>query len=159
MTIPEAVQLVLQASVLGAGGEVFVLDMGQPVKIIDLARDLIRLSGLEVGRDIEIKTVGLRPGEKLYEELFVPGENYHRTAHQKIFIAENASRFVPHDLDTSIEMLATAAANNDSALILRQLQQLIPEYQPMADKENGAVVVPKTTAITPQRGELQTLTL
>ncbi|MCB9433779.1 MAG: polysaccharide biosynthesis protein [Ardenticatenaceae bacterium] len=158
MTIPEAVQLVLQSSVLGTGGEVFVLDMGQPVKIIDLARDLIRLSGLEVGRDVEIKTVGLRPGEKLYEELFVPGENYHRTAHEKIFIAENASKFVPHDLETSIEMLAMAAANNDAALILRQLQRLIPEYQPTVDKGDDSTVVPTATVVSPQRGELQTLT-
>lgn len=158
MTIPEAVQLVLQASVLGTGGEVFVLDMGQPIKIVDLARDLIRLSGLEVGRDIEIKAVGLRPGEKLYEELFVAGEQYHRTTHEKIFIAENASKFVPHDLETSVEMLALAAANNDTALILRQLQQLIPEYQPLPGKDASSSAMLKEAIAVPQRGELQTLT-
>jgi FlaA1/EpsC-like NDP-sugar epimerase len=87
MTIPEAVQLVLQAAVLGRGGETFVLDMGEPVRIVDLARDLINLSGLEEGRDIDIVFTGLRPGEKLTEELFVPGEAYQRTAHAKIFIA------------------------------------------------------------------------
>ena len=74
MTIPEAVQLVLQAGALGTGGEVFVLDMGEPMKIVDLAQDLIRLSGLEVGRDIEIKFTGIRPGEKLYEEMFFGAE-------------------------------------------------------------------------------------
>lgn len=130
MTIPEAVQLVLQANVIGTGGEVFVLDMGEPVKIMDLAKDLIRLSGLEVGIDIEIKDIGLRPGEKLYEELFVAGENYHRTAHKKIFIAENASNFVPADLDSVIEMLGLAAMRNDKTLILNQFQRLIPEYKP-----------------------------
>ena len=101
MTIPEAVQLVLQASVLGNGGEVFLLDMGEPVKIVDLAHDLVELSGLEVGRDIDIVYTGLRPGEKLFEELFVTGEQYERTAHEKIFIAANASRIVPEGLDGS----------------------------------------------------------
>ncbi|MCA9997538.1 MAG: hypothetical protein KDE56_17385, partial [Anaerolineales bacterium] len=80
------------------------------------------------------------------------------TAHEKIFIAENASKFVPHDLETSIELLATAAANNDAALILRQLQRLIPEYQPTADKGDGSTVAPKAAVVSPQRGELQTLT-
>ncbi len=131
MTIPEAVQLVLQASVLGKGGEVFVLDMGDPVKIIDLAKDLIRLSGLEEGTDIEIKQIGLRPGEKLYEELFIPGEKYYRTPHQKIFIAGNASSFVPTNLDASINLLAAAAERNDATRILQELKRLIPEYQPM----------------------------
>ena len=89
MTIPEAVQLVLQAAALGVGGEVFVLDMGEPVRIDDLARDLIRLSGLEPGRDIEIRYTGLRPGEKLYEELFGGGERHERTQHEKIFVSVN----------------------------------------------------------------------
>ncbi|MGB4804106.1 MAG: nucleoside-diphosphate sugar epimerase/dehydratase, partial [Anaerolineae bacterium] len=92
MTIPEAVQLVLQASVLGNGGEVFMLDMGEPVRILDLARDLIELSGLREGRDIDIVVTGMRPGEKLYEELFVPGETYQPTAHEKIMIAARASQ-------------------------------------------------------------------
>jgi FlaA1/EpsC-like NDP-sugar epimerase len=119
MTIPEAVQLVLQAGVLGHGGEVFLLDMGEPVKIVDLARDLIELSGLEVGRDIDIVFSGLRPGEKLFEELFIPGEEYRRTEHQKIFIAANASSFVPADLEESIALLAHAADSNDRDLIVR----------------------------------------
>lgn len=136
MTIPEAVQLVLQAAVLGHGGEVFVLDMGEPVKIVDLARDLVRLSGLEVGSDIKIEYIGLRPGEKLFEELFVPGEEYRRTAHEKIFIAGNASSFIPHNLDGSLEALATAAARSDGAAIRRGLRQLVPEYEPLATAES-----------------------
>jgi FlaA1/EpsC-like NDP-sugar epimerase len=137
MTIPEAVQLVLQAAVLGTGGEVFVLDMGQPVKIVDLARDLIRLSGLEVGRDIEIKFTGKRPGEKLYEELFITGEEYRRTKHEKIFIAANASRFVPVDLDASISALQASAARNDRRAILRGFKNLIPEFEPIGGLEGG----------------------
>src|SRR5581483_6858847 len=85
MTIPEAVQLVLQALTLGKGGEVFELDMGEPIKIVDLAQDLIRLSGLEPGRDIDIVFTRLRPGEKLFEELFLPGQSYQRTVHEKIY--------------------------------------------------------------------------
>jgi FlaA1/EpsC-like NDP-sugar epimerase len=92
MLIPEAAQLVLQAGAMGLGGEIFVLDMGEPVRIIDLARDMIRLSGLRVGDDIEIKIVGLRPGEKLYEELYDPEEQHQRTSHPKIMVAASARR-------------------------------------------------------------------
>ncbi len=89
MTIPEAVQLVLQAAAIGQGGEIFVLDMGEPVPIVELARDLIRLSGLEVGRDIDIEFIGARPGEKLFEELFAEGEVCQRTQHEKVFVCRN----------------------------------------------------------------------
>jgi FlaA1/EpsC-like NDP-sugar epimerase len=128
MTIPEAVQLVLQAAVLGQGGEVYVLDMGEPVKIMDLAHDLIELSGLQVGRDIAIEVTGLRPGEKLFEELFVPGENYERTRHEKIFIAGNASSFVSDGLDAGINALTAAAERNDRQAILRCLKNLVSEF-------------------------------
>src|SRR5690606_6066952 len=87
MTIPEAVQLVIQAGALANGGEVFILDMGKPVKIVDLARDLIRLSGLEPDKDIQIVFTGIRPGEKLYEELLTAEEGTMSTNHQRIFIA------------------------------------------------------------------------
>ena len=151
MTIPEAVQLVLQAAVLGKGGEVFVLDMGEPVKIVDLARDLIELSGLEVGRDIDIQFTGTRPGEKLYEELFVPGEQYQRTCHEKIFIAGNASSFVPVDLDESLSGLAASAARSDAEAIIRGLQNLIPEYEPMrtvvTEKEKPATQPDKSVLL------------
>jgi FlaA1/EpsC-like NDP-sugar epimerase len=122
----------LQAALLGKGGEVFLLDMGEPVKIVDMATDLIRLSGLEVGRDIDIVFTGLRPGEKLFEELFVPGECYERTRHEKIFIASNASSFVPANLDDAIDGLRRAAELNDPEAIVRGLQNLIPEYRPPA---------------------------
>lgn len=85
MTIPEAVQLVLQAASLSSGGETFILDMGKPVRIVDLAHDLIRLSGLEPGRDVEVRFTGIRPGEKLFEELSTSGEGIERTTHPKIF--------------------------------------------------------------------------
>jgi FlaA1/EpsC-like NDP-sugar epimerase len=133
MTIPEAVQLVLQASVIGKGGEIFVLDMGDPIKIVDLAKDLIRLSGLEVGRDIEIRFTGVRPGEKLYEELFVHGEKYASTHHEKILIAQNASAFVPVEMDTVLTRLEAAVREDDDAAVYALLRELIPEYSPGAD--------------------------
>lgn len=128
MTIPEAVQLVLQAAVLGNGGEVFVLDMGKPVKILDLARDLIELSGLVVGQDVEIVITGPRPGEKLYEELFILGEGYVGTRHEKIFVAENASNLVPANLDCDLAALLAAAQTNNPQAIRQCLKQLVPEY-------------------------------
>jgi FlaA1/EpsC-like NDP-sugar epimerase len=134
MTIPEAVQLVLQASVLGHRGEVFMLNMGQPVKIVDLAKDLICLSGYEVGKDIEIVFTGLRPGEKLFEELFVAGEQYESTEHDKLLIARNASNVVSDNLDSTVEVLCKAAAQNDSNLIFLLLKQLVPEYTPRYSK-------------------------
>lgn len=137
MTIPEAVQLVLQAATLGKGGEVFVLDMGEPVKIVDLARDLIQLSGLEVGRDIDIIFTGMRPGEKLFEELFVPGETYERTAHEKIFLAADASHLVPEELDKSIDGLIAAAQRNEAAGIYQALRTLIPEFLAVRDSVVG----------------------
>jgi FlaA1/EpsC-like NDP-sugar epimerase len=128
MTIPEAVQLVLQAAVLGRGGEVFMLDMGEPVKIMDLARDLIELSGLQVGRDIDIVVTGIRPGEKLYEELFVPGEMYQPTAHPKVLIAAQASQRLTEHLSPALDALAAAAQANDDDAILASLMRLVPEF-------------------------------
>jgi FlaA1/EpsC-like NDP-sugar epimerase len=129
MTIPEAVQLVLQAGTLGQGGEVFTLDMGEQIKIADLARDIIQLSGLKVGDDIDIVYSGLRPGEKLYEELFMPDETFQRTQHKKIFIAANASTFVPQELPQRVEMLIAASEHNDVMFVLDMLEQLIPQHQ------------------------------
>jgi len=93
MTIPEAVTLVLQASVIGNGGEVLVLDMGEPVKIINLAEQLIRIHGLEPYRDIDIKVTGLRPGEKLFEEILTAEEGTEASRHEKIFVARNREKY------------------------------------------------------------------
>ncbi len=130
MTIPEAVQLVLQASVLGRAGEMFMLDMGEPVKVVDLARDMIRLSGLEVGRDIDICFTGIRPGEKLFEELFAHGEEYQPTAHSKIFVAAGASNNIPPDLRADVALLEQIARTNDDAAARRMLRHIVPEYCP-----------------------------
>jgi FlaA1/EpsC-like NDP-sugar epimerase len=92
MLIPEAAQLVIQAGAMGQGGEIFVLDMGEPVRILDLALDMIHLSGLRAGDDIDVKIVGLRPGEKLYEELYDSGESHQRTSHPKIMVAPSTPR-------------------------------------------------------------------
>ncbi|WP_445636736.1 Capsule biosynthesis protein CapD [Nostoc sp. DSM 114161] len=130
MTIPEAVQLVLQAAVLGRGGEVLMLNMGKPVKIVDLAKELIRLSGYEVNQDIDIVFTGLRPGEKLFEELFIPGEEYEPTEHQKLLVVKNASKIIPENLDVTVATLCQAAVKNDISFILFLLEQLVPGYKP-----------------------------
>ena len=130
MTIPEAVQLVLQASVLSKGGEIFVLDMGEHIKIVDLARDYIRLSGLKEGIDINIEFIGLRPGEKLFEELFVKGEDYIRTVHQKILIASNASKLAENNIENKIDELITETKFNDLDKVYHLLKSILPEYNP-----------------------------
>src|ERR1035437_1168641 len=130
ITIPEAVQLVLQASALGKGGEIFMLDMGKPIKIVDLAKDLIKLSGFVEGRDIQIVFTGLRPGEKLFEELFVGGENYEKTVHEKIFIARNSSDLVVGNLIPRIESLIKSAQEDNYSEMLQGLMNLLPEYSP-----------------------------
>jgi FlaA1/EpsC-like NDP-sugar epimerase len=130
MTIPEAVQLVLQASVLGRSGEVLMLNMGKPVKIVDLAKELIHLSGYEVNKDIDIVFTGLRPGEKLFEELFIEGEEYEKTEHEKLLVVKNASQIVPSYLDIVVETLLGAATKNDADSIMLLLSQLVAGYKP-----------------------------
>lgn len=133
MTIPEAVQLVMQAAVLGHGGEVFMLDMGEPVRIVDLAKDLIELSGLRVGQDIDIVFSGLRPGEKLSEELS-RNDRYLPTLHEKIFIAETAESEIPYPLEARLQQLQRAVSGNDTQAILRSLNKIIPEFQPVTNE-------------------------
>lgn len=127
MTIPEASQLVLQAAAMGQGGEIFVLDMGEPVKIVDLARELITLSGFRPGEDIEIIFTGTRPGEKLFEELSIKGEDMLPTRHPKIGIWKN----IPVDRDTlhsRIEELINTAQTQDYEKIVSKIKNIIPEY-------------------------------
>ncbi|MFS0515905.1 polysaccharide biosynthesis protein [Nostoc sp. UIC 10607] len=147
MTIPEAVQLVLQATVLGRGGEVLMLNMGKPVKIVDLAKELIRLSGYEINQDIEIVFTGLRPGEKLFEELFLPGEEYEPTQHEKLLVAQNASRMIPENLSITVETLCQAAAKNDTNFILFLLQQLVPGYKPKHLESYTAATISSNTSV------------
>lgn len=148
MTIPEAVRLVIEAGALAKGGEIFVLDMGQPVKILDLAEDLIKLSGLEPGVDINIVYTGLRPGEKLYEELLLKEEGLQKTENKKIFVGK------PADLSfNEIIMRVNALKNclNDPDNIRECMAKVVPTYQctreqPKADAQPKAVAKPRALA-------------
>lgn len=141
MTIPEAVQLVLQAAAIGNGGEVFVLDMGDPVRINDLAEDLIRLSGLEVGADVDICYTGVRPGEKLYEELFFGPNDATPTSHPKILRARDGN--TSSALDRAIDQLIDAARRRDSEPELRgMIKTLVPEYHPPVVAADGSITIP-----------------
>ncbi len=126
MTIPEATQLVLQAGAMGTPGDVFVLDMGEPVKIVDMANDLIKLSGFKPGVDIPIKFTGLRPGEKMHEELFGGQEDPVKTEHAKIFRAPNQELL--ENLDSLLDELIGLAKEGDKAKVLTLLQKIVPEF-------------------------------
>jgi FlaA1/EpsC-like NDP-sugar epimerase len=129
MSIPEAAQLILQAGAMGEGGEIFILDMGEPIRIVDMARDLIRLHGLEPEKDISIEFTGLRPGEKLYEELITVGEGIVPTGHDKIMVLRGKT----HDaaaLLAQIESLLAIARQGNREAIKKKLQEIVPEYQP-----------------------------
>lgn len=143
MTIPEAAQLVLQAGAMAQGGEVFVLDMGQPIKIIDLAYRMVKLSGMTVrdaenpGGDIEVKIVGLRPSEKLYEELLI-GDNPERTGHPRIMKAhENFVEWA--EISPMLHALNVASQNNNEGHIKVILQQLVQGYNPKVEKNNDLI--------------------
>jgi FlaA1/EpsC-like NDP-sugar epimerase len=135
MTIPEASQLVLEAGMMGNGGEIFILDMGEPVKIVDLARDLITLSGLKPDVDIEVRFTGMRPGEKLFEELSVDAESADKTRHPKIFVG----RFRPHAWDELQRNLRELDAVVDGRLgqIKAKLAAMVPEFGPQRDAPAG----------------------
>jgi FlaA1/EpsC-like NDP-sugar epimerase len=127
MTIPEASQLVLQAGAFAKGGEIFVLDMGEPVKIYDLAENLIRLSGLEPRKDIEIKVTGLRPGEKLYEELLMGEKNLRTTAHNKIFV-DNPESLSLNMLKQHINELVDTVKMGNEKLLRDKIKYLVPSF-------------------------------
>jgi FlaA1/EpsC-like NDP-sugar epimerase len=132
MTIPEACQLVLQAGSMGRGGEIFVLDMGEPVKIVDLARDLIALSGFREGEDVEIAFSGVRPGEKLFEEIATSAEHADKTRHPKIFVG----RIVPSTWDevrAAMSSLERSLEQRGAGGIVRALARVVPEYVPDGD--------------------------
>lgn len=126
MTIPEAAQLVLQAAALTRSGEIFLLDMGEPVKILDLARDLIELSGLKPGEDIEIEFTGLKPAEKLAEELLLGGEGYDRTSHPMVMVGR-IQAVNQAELERGLARLQQAASESDDSATRRALGQLVPE--------------------------------
>jgi FlaA1/EpsC-like NDP-sugar epimerase len=126
MTIPEACQLVLEAGAMGDGGEIYVFDMGESVKIIDLAKKMISLSGLELGRDIDIKITGLRPGEKLYEELLANEENTLPTHHEKILIAK--TRLASENQIIQIEELTNVLTVKNNTQLVQTMKEIVPEF-------------------------------
>ncbi|MDQ6977487.1 MAG: nucleoside-diphosphate sugar epimerase/dehydratase, partial [Ghiorsea sp.] len=129
MTIPEAVSLILQAATMGSGGEIFVLDMGEPVKIKDMAEQMIRLAGLVPNKDIDIIYTGLRPGEKLFEELFHEAESLQGTTHAKIMLSD--VREVDWDeVQQRLAAIREACAKRDVPALIQLLQQLVPEFTP-----------------------------
>jgi FlaA1/EpsC-like NDP-sugar epimerase len=135
MTIPEASRLVIQAGAIGQSGQILLLDMGEPVRIVDLAADMIRLSGLRVGEDVAIEFVGMRPGEKLYEELHLPGERLLPTCHPKIIIADRKPARVD-DIQAAIDRLERLADEAPEAIVA-ELQRIVCGYQP-GDAEGQA---------------------
>ena len=133
ISIPEAANLVIQAGAMAKGGEIFLLDMGNPVRIYDLAVKMIKLSGMVPEKDIPIKIIGLRPGEKLYEELLIDKDRSNSTAHPKIF--SGCEPMIPWTtLESQLNNLLNEAKNKNSAAVIKQLKILVPEFQTRSDK-------------------------
>ncbi|MCX5816431.1 MAG: nucleoside-diphosphate sugar epimerase/dehydratase [Proteobacteria bacterium] len=137
MTIPEAVSLVLQASTMGEGGEVFVLDMGEPVKIIDIAEELIRIHGLEPNKDIDITFIGLRPGEKLFEEILTAEEGTMASKHEKVFIAKNSEKYSIEKIEGILkefrELISESSIGNDGK-VKELLKKYVKHYEETANQ-------------------------
>jgi len=147
MTIPEACKLILQAGSMGEGGEIFILDMGTPIKIVDMARDLIGKSGFKPDVDIEIKFIGLRPGEKLHEELILEGEGFVQTPHEKIFVVKGNGCDRAW-LNGKIEELVELAHEQDAEGIRSKLREIVPEYHPYVP-EPEPFYAPSGPSLTP----------
>ena len=128
MTIPEACQLVLEAAALGNGGEIFVFDMGKSVKIVDLAKKMVQLSGLILDKDIRISYTGLRPGEKLYEELLTNEENTLPTHHKQIMIAK-VKEYDFETISKAIDELINSFREQNNQSIVKQMKTLVPEFK------------------------------
>ena len=128
MTIPEAAALVLEAGAMAKQNELFVLDMGRPVRILDLAENMIRLSGLEPYTDIDIVETGLRPGEKLYEEMLIASRDIEKTENQKIFV-EHQPPITPDELEQKLEVLKAALASEDKSAIRQALHRVVPTFR------------------------------
>lgn len=141
MTIPESVSLINQACALGEGGEIFILNMGSPIKITDLAHDLIKLSGLDEGKDIEIVYTGIRPGEKIKEELWLSEENPQPTVHNKILRAKQIMNYNTPEFEKLITELLDYSAEGDRKGILKTIRAILPEFQP-TPKVAGKTVLP-----------------
>jgi FlaA1/EpsC-like NDP-sugar epimerase len=154
MTIPEAAQLVMQASTMGKGGEIFVLDMGEPVKIVDLARQLIALSGLTPQDDIRIEFTGVRPGEKLYEELNMDEEHTVPTYHEKVRIF--AGNSLPEDITMKhLATLRAACERRDLDTLVHELRQMAPDYTPsqnLLDRLGSRDLIRLAQAVAPDAG-------
>jgi FlaA1/EpsC-like NDP-sugar epimerase len=146
MTIPEAVQLVIQAGALAEGGEIFILEMGDPVRIEELARNVIRMYGYEPEVEIPIKITGLRPGEKLAEELVVQGEKVGVTRHPKILRVEASAReFTDGELEATVKELTELAVGMEDGRIREALRRLVPEFRPYPS--------PRVTSMSVTRGD------
>ena len=128
MTIPEACRLVLEAGTMGKGGEIFIFDMGEPVKIADLAKRMIELSGLQVDKDIEIRYTGLRPGEKLYEELLNNKENTKETPHEKIRVAA-VREYIYKDVVEHINVLTELSLRVQILPMVKEMKTFVPEFK------------------------------
>jgi len=153
MTIPEATQLVLQAGTMGKDGDIFVLDMGEPVKIVDLAREMITLSGLRPGEDVEIRFTGIRPGEKLYEELSVTGEDMGKTTHEKIYVWRNRKEDWPR-VCRLMEQLIGQADELPADRLKVLLTEIVPDYTPdlSGGESASALVAGSAASVTPRSG-------